>query len=199
MLTASIAKLLVYAQAQQPMAFVRFMLCRVCQPTPSHSAHINRLFLGYVWPAYSCFKALKGKKQDAARFWCHYWSVCWQAQCRNAHTACFTQAHTGTLYHGRTRPGRARLLVRLVPPTPTSPPINHHLHRIPLYQEAKVLFVLFLWHPSTQGSEYLYDVMVEPLLSAQEPRIDAALADSQAWFKTNITANVDGYARVEAV
>lgn len=57
-----------------------------------------------------------------------------------------------------------------------------------------MLFVLFLWHPSTQGSEYMYDIMVEPLLSAQEPRIDAALADSQAWFKTHITANLDGCA-----
>lgn len=73
--------------------------------------------------------------------------------------------------------------------------LYHHQCRLPLYQEAKVLFVLFLWHPSTQGSEYLYDVVVEPMLSAQEPHIDAFLADSQAWIKTHITANLEGCGR----
>lgn len=66
--------------------------------------------------------------------------------------------------------------------------------RIPLYYEAKVLFVLSLWHPATQGSEYLYHTMVEPLLSAQEPHIDAAIADSQRWIKSHVTNNLDGCA-----
>lgn len=62
-----------------------------------------------------------------------------------------------------------------------------------MYYEAKVLFVLSLWHPATQGSEYLYHTLIEPLLSAQEPHIDAALAESQAWIKTHVTNNLDGY------
>ncbi len=29
--------------------------------------------LGFIWPAYACFKALEAKQQDAIRDWCTYW------------------------------------------------------------------------------------------------------------------------------
>lgn len=31
--------------------------------------------LGYVYPAYKCFKALEKKKPEGIRFWCEYWCV----------------------------------------------------------------------------------------------------------------------------
>ena len=71
MLTASIAKLLVYALSH-PSVCTSFHASLHAQ-LDVYILYMFRLFLGYVWPAYTCFKALKGKKQDAARFWCHYW------------------------------------------------------------------------------------------------------------------------------
>lgn len=42
--------------------------------------------------------------------------------------------------------------------------------RLPLYYEAKLVFVVFLWHPSTQGSMIVYDKYVRPLLASNEVR-----------------------------
>jgi hypothetical protein len=32
-----------------------------------------RLLLGYIYPAYACFKALERRKPDGVRVWCEYW------------------------------------------------------------------------------------------------------------------------------
>ncbi|CAI7769594.1 unnamed protein product [Closterium sp. NIES-54] len=47
---------------------------------------------------------------------------------------------------------------------------------VPLYHEAKLAFIVYLWHPRTQGTEIVYGSMLQPLLSRHEPIIDRHLA-----------------------
>ena len=46
-----------------------------------------------------------------------------------------------------------------------------------MYYEAKVLFVLYLWHPKTQGALYLFNSTVQPLLEKNEAAIDQFLEE----------------------
>ena len=32
--------------------------------------------MGYLWPAYSCYKALDQRKTEVLREWCIYWFAC---------------------------------------------------------------------------------------------------------------------------
>jgi hypothetical protein len=48
----------------------RFALTRA---RPVSRAPPRRLLLGYVYPAYACFKALERRKPDGIRAWCEYW------------------------------------------------------------------------------------------------------------------------------
>jgi hypothetical protein len=41
-----------------------------------------RNVLGFIWPAYACFKALEAKQQDAIRDWCTYWCAMQAPACR---------------------------------------------------------------------------------------------------------------------
>lgn len=52
--------------------------------------------------------------------------------------------------------------------------------RLPLYHETKVLFVVWLWHPRTQGAPHCYAAYVAPLLRRHEPALDAQLAEAGA-------------------
>jgi len=92
--------------------------------------------LGFVWPAYRSFKALKDPTQEAAQaMWLTYWIV----------FALFSA-------------------VSFVPDT--------LLSWVPLYWDAKVLFVLWLQAPYTQGATILYKSRVQPLLAKHEGAID---------------------------
>jgi receptor expression-enhancing protein 1/2/3/4 len=53
---------------------------------------------------------------------------------------------------------------------------NHSTCRIPFYYFFKMLFLLFLALPQTQGSTFIYQVHVAPLLRAHENQIDAAVS-----------------------
>lgn len=73
----------------------------------------------------------------------------------------------------------ARLLVRpffllryypFLTHQPTSP------KRIPFYYFFKMLFLLYIALPQTQGASYLYQTQLAPALRAHESQIDAALA-----------------------
>jgi receptor expression-enhancing protein 1/2/3/4 len=46
-----------------------------------------------------------------------------------------------------------------------------------MYYEAKVLFVLYLWHPQTQGAVYLFNNTLQPFLAKNEAAIDQALEE----------------------
>jgi receptor expression-enhancing protein 1/2/3/4 len=52
--------------------------------------------------------------------------------------------------------------------------------RIPFYYLFKMLFLLYLALPQTQGASYLYQTQLEPTLRAHEQQIDAALAQLRA-------------------
>ncbi|KAK9811551.1 hypothetical protein WJX72_005778 [[Myrmecia] bisecta] len=51
----------------------------------------------------------------------------------------------------------------------------------PMYYEAKVLFVIYLWHPKTLGAQYLYSHIVQPFIAANEGTIDQKVAEGKAW------------------
>ncbi|CAI5979440.1 unnamed protein product [Closterium sp. NIES-65] len=80
-----------------------------------------------------------------------------------------------------------------LPTAPPPPPLPHRrvllsllalleglasplLDWVPLYLEAKLAFIVYLWHPRTQGTEIVYGSMLQPLLSRHEPIIDRHLA-----------------------
>ena len=51
-----------------------------------------------------------------------------------------------------------------------------------MYYEAKVLFVLYLWHPKTQGAVYLYNTLLQPFLSQNEVAIDQCIEELKTTF-----------------
>lgn len=61
--------------------------------------------------------------------------------------------------------------------------------RIPLYYEAKLLFVVWLWYPSTKGAVSLYTHTLQPLLAAHEATIDQKLADIREILFDSFSAN----------
>jgi len=61
---------------------------------------------------------------------------------------------------------------------------------IPLYYEAKLLFVVWLWHPSFKGAGSLYNNTLQPLLSAHEAQIDRQVADLRALASDAFSANI---------
>ena len=52
--------------------------------------------------------------------------------------------------------------------------------RMPLYYEAKLLFVVWLWHPRSKGAVYLYQHSLQPLLLAHEQTIDRKIEEFKA-------------------
>jgi len=56
---------------------------------------------------------------------------------------------------------------------------------LPLYHEAKVAFVVYLWHPKSQGALYIYDKFVAPTLSKHEGLIDRKIEETQAKVGTS--------------
>jgi receptor expression-enhancing protein 1/2/3/4 len=56
-----------------------------------------------------------------------------------------------------------------------------------MYNETKVVFVVWLWHPRTQGAPYAYEALLAPLLRRHEPEIDARLANASATVGQSVT------------
>ncbi len=61
--------------------------------------------------------------------------------------------------------------------------------RLPFYYEAKVLFVLYLWHPKTQGALYLYGAFVKPFLLSHEGHIDEYVSEAKTWLQDFLAAH----------
>jgi hypothetical protein len=59
---------------------------------------------------------------------------------------------------------------------------------LPLYHEAKVAFVVYLWHPKSQGALYIYDKFVAPTLSKHEELIDRKIEETQAKDDASVVA-----------
>jgi receptor expression-enhancing protein 1/2/3/4 len=67
-----------------------------------------------------------------------------------------------------------------------------------MYNETKVLFVLWLWHPRSQGAPYCYAALLAPLLQRHEPEIDRRLAEAQETVGSTASeyaAGVSGWVR----
>ncbi|KAJ8767570.1 hypothetical protein K2173_017914 [Erythroxylum novogranatense] len=103
------------------------------------------LILGYVHPAYECFKVVEknGPEIDQLLFWCHYWIL----------IAMFTICE---------RVG------------------DNLISWLPLYNVAKVAFIVYLWYPKTKGADYVYDSVFRPLMAKYETEIDKHLLDMEA-------------------
>ncbi|KAL1833797.1 hypothetical protein DCAR_0103919 [Daucus carota subsp. sativus] len=48
---------------------------------------------------------------------------------------------------------------------------------LPLYDEAKLVFIIYLWHPKTRGAEYIYENILRPVLMKHEKEIDRKLME----------------------
>ena len=59
--------------------------------------------------------------------------------------------------------------------------VSSHLlsFRLPLYYEAKVVFVILLWHPKVKLAAYLFDQHLRPMLRTHEANIDRSLGSAK--------------------
>ncbi|CAM8973755.1 unnamed protein product [Rhodiola kirilowii] len=46
---------------------------------------------------------------------------------------------------------------------------------LPMYTEAKLAFVIYLWYPKTKGTSYVYETLLRPFVSEHETDIDQKL------------------------
>ncbi|KAJ4716707.1 HVA22-like protein [Melia azedarach] len=46
---------------------------------------------------------------------------------------------------------------------------------LPMYSEAKLAFFIYLWHPKTMGTDYVYNVIFRPYVAKHETEIDGNL------------------------
>ena len=70
---------------------------------------------------------------------------------------------------------------------------NWRCYRVPLYYEAKVLFILYLWHPKTQGALYLYTAYVQPFLSDHEALVDEYVQEAKTRVSDFAAAHFQRY------
>ncbi len=102
MLAASVCRVLVCVRVRltRRRAVCADACCSVC---------VARLLLGYVYPAYACFKALERRKPDGVRAWCEYWCVraAASARCNRPPSCCAPRASRA----GMTRDCHRRLVL----------------------------------------------------------------------------------------
>lgn len=60
---------------------------------------------------------------------------------------------------------------------------------LPLYYEAKVLFIIYLWHPKTQGAMNIYNSTVRPFLVSHEATVDQYIQESKTWMSDFLAAH----------
>ncbi|KAL3702189.1 hypothetical protein R1sor_020211 [Riccia sorocarpa] len=98
------------------------------------------MVLGYLYPAYECFKTVEKNRPDMEhlRFWCQYWMII-------------------ALVTVMERLGDALI------------------SWLPMYSEAKLFFIIYLWYPKTRGTTYIYATFVRPFVAQHEPEIDRNL------------------------
>ncbi|XP_002990033.2 putative HVA22-like protein g [Selaginella moellendorffii] len=106
------------------------------------------MFLGYVYPAYECFKSIENRKTDAEEqtFWCQYWVL--------IAVVTFVERITDTL-----------------------------ISWLPMYNEAKLAFIVYLWYPKTKGTNYIYTTFLKPFVTSYEPEIDRRLGELRGQAK----------------
>ncbi|XP_068658938.1 putative HVA22-like protein g isoform X2 [Aristolochia californica] len=50
----------------------------------------------------------------------------------------------------------------------------------PMYGEMKLAFFIYLWHPKTKGTNYVYEVFLRPYVARHETDIDRKLSEMRA-------------------
>ncbi|KAK1558302.1 hypothetical protein Q3G72_000892 [Acer saccharum] len=58
---------------------------------------------------------------------------------------------------------------------------------LPMYNEAKLAFLIYLWYPKTKGTTYVYNSWVRPFFAKHETEIDCKL------LEMNVKANEIGF------
>ncbi|CAA6667616.1 unnamed protein product [Spirodela intermedia] len=103
------------------------------------------LLLGYVYPAFECFRAIERKepKVEQLLFWCRYWVIM----------------------------GLLTALERFG---------DMFVSWLPMYGEVKLAFVIYLWHPKTEGARHIYREFFFPWLAKHEPHINRKLQEARA-------------------
>jgi receptor expression-enhancing protein 1/2/3/4 len=98
------------------------------------------LALGYLYPAYECYKAVEKPRpdMDQLRFWSQYWII-------------------------------------MAAITVSERVADVFVAWIPMYCEAKLAFIVYLWYEKTQGTTYIYQHFLRPQLSKHEPEVDRHL------------------------
>nr|CAD1821341.1 unnamed protein product [Ananas comosus var. bracteatus] len=48
---------------------------------------------------------------------------------------------------------------------------------LPMYSEAKLAFIVYLWYPKTKGTTYVYDTFFRPYVAKHETEIDRNLLE----------------------
>ncbi|XP_011046884.1 PREDICTED: putative HVA22-like protein g [Populus euphratica] len=51
---------------------------------------------------------------------------------------------------------------------------------LPMYGEVKLAFFIYLWHPKTKGTGYIYDTLLRPLVARHETDIERKLQETKA-------------------
>ncbi|KAF6987844.1 hypothetical protein CFC21_005448 [Triticum aestivum] len=70
---------------------------------------------------------------------------------------------------------------------------------LPMYGEAKLLLVIYLWHPSTWGAGHVYDGFLHPLVAWHEADIDRGLLDLRARARDMTTSQLKAAAAIGQV
>eukprot|EP00243_Klebsormidium_subtile_P004483 TRINITY_DN18479_c0_g1_i1.p1 TRINITY_DN18479_c0_g1~~TRINITY_DN18479_c0_g1_i1.p1 ORF type:complete len:219 (-),score=29.94 TRINITY_DN18479_c0_g1_i1:449-1105(-) len=96
--------------------------------------------LGYLYPAYECYKAVEKPRpdMDQLRFWSQYWVI-------------------------------------MAVITVSERVADVFIAWIPMYCEAKLAFIVYLWYDKTKGTTYIYQQFLKPVLTQHEPEIDRRL------------------------
>ncbi|MCO5560954.1 hypothetical protein L7F22_014575 [Adiantum nelumboides] len=58
---------------------------------------------------------------------------------------------------------------------------------VPLYGEIKLAFIIYLWHPKTQGTTHVYNAYLKPYLSRNILEIDEKFKLVQSWVQGMLT------------
>ncbi|KAK4371791.1 hypothetical protein RND71_007175 [Anisodus tanguticus] len=51
---------------------------------------------------------------------------------------------------------------------------------LPMYNEAKLALIIYLWYPKTKGTGFIYDTLLKPCVSKHEPDIDRGFLEFRA-------------------
>ncbi|XP_052175322.1 putative HVA22-like protein g [Diospyros lotus] len=54
---------------------------------------------------------------------------------------------------------------------------------VPMYDEVKLAVIIYLWHPKTKGTGYIYETFLRPYVAKYEPGMDRNLQEvrARAW------------------